>query len=79
MREIRFLMYDQAIHLEEVTPDGGPCSGSGVLQMDNSAPQLQTDVPDQEPDPFPSGHKRGRSRPSAGYVQRLDLRQGAWK
>ncbi len=40
MREIRFLVYGPAVHLEEVTPDGGACSGYEVLQVDNSAPHL---------------------------------------
>ena len=38
--EIRFLVYGPAVHLEEVTPDGGACSGTGCCRWTFRTPPV---------------------------------------
>ena len=49
---IHFQLCGPAVQLEEETHGRSACSGCGVSQVDNSGPRLQTENPDQQPDPF---------------------------
>ncbi len=62
---ICFRVDGSIVHLEEETPNSGPCNGAEVSQADDSGLHRQMDVPDLRPDPFSGGralfHLQGRN------------------